>query len=154
MFGSGIAATPLSGAKYVIQDKATGKYFNGFKDGSDADSVPEAQWAATADAATAGVLTSDKNGKFEIHGLTAGTYVLHEVGAPTGYELENKDQEFTVGPNTYTNDLVTLKDDQKPGLPDTGSAEGRIEYAIVALGVAAIGVTIGYVVYKHKHTLA
>ncbi|WP_054718680.1 hypothetical protein [Lacticaseibacillus manihotivorans] len=44
VFGSGIAATPLSGAKYVIQDKATGKYFNGFKDGSDADSVPEAQW--------------------------------------------------------------------------------------------------------------
>ncbi len=65
--------------------------------------------AATADAATAGVLTSDKDGKFEIHGLTAGTYVLHEVGAPTGYELENKDQEFTVGPNTYTNDLVTLR---------------------------------------------
>nr|WP_279384880.1 LPXTG cell wall anchor domain-containing protein [Lacticaseibacillus manihotivorans] len=47
-----------------------------------------------------------------------------------------------------------MKDDQKPGLPDTGSAEGRIEYAIVALGVAAIGVTVGYVVYKRKHTLA
>ena len=154
VFGSGIAATPLSGAKYVIQDKATGKYFNGFKDGSDEDSVPEAQWAASADAATAGVLTSDKDGKFEIHGLTAGTYVLHEVGAPTGYELANKDQEFTVGPNTYTNDLVTLKDDQKPGLPDTGSTEGQIEYAIAAIGAMTIVVAVSYVIYKRKHTVA
>lgn len=154
LFGSGIAPTPLSGAKFVLMDKATGKYFNGFKDGSDADGVPEAQWVDTASSASAGTLTSDKDGKFEIHGLAAGTYVLHETAAPVGYELANKDQEFTIAQNTYTNDQIVLKDDQKPGLPDTGSNEGKVLYSIIALSLTSIGVGVTYYVYKKQHVVA
>lgn len=149
IFGSGLAETALQGAKYVVINSA-GKYFNGFKDGADADKFNEANWVDSLDKVTAaGELTSGKDGKFEISGLQEGTYTLHEIKAPEGYELANKDQQFKVGKNTYTNDLYVMKDDAKPGLPETGSNEAKVLIG-VAIAVTGLAVTVGVYAYKKR----
>lgn len=154
VFGTGVAATPLAGAEFVIKN-ADGKYFNGFVDGTDDDKVPEAQWVDSVDKVDKGILTSASDGTLEIQRIQAGTYEMHEIKAPTGYELQNNDQKFTVGKGTYTSKVYVLKDDTKPGLADTGSTEGKIERAIIAAGIAAAAsATVGGVMwYRKRHAV-
>ena len=61
----------LSGAVFTISD-AKGNYLKS-----------DSTWG---DAASAMKLTSSSNGTFEVKGLGAGDYVLHEVTAPSGYQ--------------------------------------------------------------------
>lgn len=146
LFGTGIARMPLEGAQFVVQN-ADGKFFNGFKDGADDDAIAEAQWVDKATDVTAGILTSDKDGNFAIKGLIAGNYVLQEVKAPTGYELNNHSQKFVVGPNTYTNTVYVASDDAKPTLPNTGSNEFK---AMVAISIVVIAGVVAISVYEVK----
>lgn len=150
LFGSGIAYTKLAGAQFVVKN-ADGKFFNGFKDGSDDDTVAEAQWVdKLSDVTAAGTLTSGKDGNFEIKGLIAGQYVLQETKAPAGYELMQHNQKFTVGPKTYTNTVYVASDDAKPGLPNTGSNEFKAEVAIAITVIAGVAAVSVYEIKKHK----
>lgn len=86
--GTGIAAQKLQGAKFVVQDKRTGKWFNGWKDvKSTTTGEKQAQWVDNYKDVKEGVLTSDKDGKFSLQGFTEGDYKLREIKAPTGYQL-------------------------------------------------------------------
>lgn len=150
LFGSGVAKTPLSGAEFMFQNDK-GKWFNGFTDGTDHDAVLEAQWVDNkSDVTQKGLLISDTKGQFEIAGLEAGTYTLHEVQAPKGYELNTFSQSFNVGPNTYTNTLYVAADDAKPGLPNTGSNEFNAEVALGIVVIAGVATMSFYEIKKHK----
>lgn len=86
-----------------------GKYETAFKAAKNAY-----EWVADKNAANVVKLVSDSQGKFEIIGLEKGTYHLVETKAPGKYAKLN-DQEFKVGPKTYTKheDGVVYKSDEK-----------------------------------------
>jgi len=67
-------------------------------------------------------LTSDENGKATSKELEPGDYVLKEVQAPEGYELSDKEIEFTISNQKIevvklqiTNEKETSKGPEKPG---------------------------------------
>ena len=67
------------------------------------------EWGNKKDAI---VLTSDKDGKFEITGLEYGNYKLEEYKAPDGYaKLDPKEEqlEFEVKKGSYSTEDVNIK---------------------------------------------
>ena len=46
---------------------------------------------------------TDENGEFEVTGLDAGTYTLHETQCPEAYQVVNEDTQFTIE-STYNED--------------------------------------------------
>jgi uncharacterized surface anchored protein len=102
----------IAGAKLQILDKKTGKVI--------------AAWTTKA-------------GKtFTLHGLKPGTYVLHEVSAPTGYQ-KAKDITFTVK-NTDKVQKVTMKDLKiiTPAPGNVGDTTNIILYVVMALLAAGV----------------
>ncbi|HFJ9319376.1 TPA: SpaA isopeptide-forming pilin-related protein [Bacillus tropicus] len=67
-------------------------------------------------------LTSDENGKATLKELNPGDYILKEVQAPEGYELSDKEIEFTISNQKFevvklqiTNKKETSKGPENPG---------------------------------------
>lgn len=91
--------TKLSGAKFTIKavsgtSNHDGKYLGSYGDSgwSYFDSEPK-----TTD--TAGVFTTDKDGKINVSGLDAGTYEVHEIAPPDGYTAISLPKfQFTITP--------------------------------------------------------
>lgn len=91
--------TKLSGAKFTIKavsgtSNHDGKYLGSYGDSgwSYLDSEPK-----TTD--TAGVFTTDKDGKINVSGLDAGTYEVHEIAPPDGYTAISLPKfRFTITP--------------------------------------------------------
>lgn len=152
--GTGIAAQKLQGAKFVVQDKRTGKWFNGWKDvKSTTTGEKQAQWVDNYKDVKEGVLTSDKDGKFSLQGFTEGDYKLREIKAPTGYQLMEETQDFQIGPNTDKKTLTTpivVKNNEKTTMPLTGSQQLLLEVVGGVLTVTVLG-GAGYLVYKKKN---
>ena len=152
--GTGIAAQKLQGAKFVVQDKRTGKWFNGWKDvKSTTTGEKQAQWVDNYKDVKEGVLTSDKDGKFSLQGFTEGDYKLREIKAPTGYQLMEETQDFQIGPNTDKKTLATpivVKNNEKTTMPLTGSQQLLLEVVGGVLTVTVLG-GAGYLVYKKKN---
>ena len=152
--GTGIAAQKLQGAKFVVQDKRTGKWFNGWKDvKSTTTGEKQAQWVDNYKDVKEGVLTSDKDGKFSLQGFTEGDYKLREIKAPTGYQLMEETQDFQIGPNTDKKTLATpivVKNNENTTMPLTGSQQLLLEVVGGVLTVTVLG-GAGYLVYKKKN---
>ncbi|MCT1178698.1 peptidase [Pediococcus pentosaceus] len=136
-FGSGIAKQPLDGAEFVIKN-SQGKYFNGYAD-KNADGIKDVVWVDKLSDVKDGILTSGKDGKFEITRLSAGDYFYTEIKAPDGYQKLTHDYKFTVTKNTYTdsNNLIHIEDDQKGQVPLTG------DHKLIMIGGALVVVAIG-----------
>ena len=49
---------------------------------------------------------TDENGEFEVNGLDAGTYTLHETECPEMYQVINKDTQFTIGASYNANGTI------------------------------------------------
>ncbi|ENJ6135382.1 choice-of-anchor A family protein [Bacillus cereus] len=88
-----------------INKKLAGAVFEIWKDGTKIDT-----------------LTSDENGKAISKELDPGDYILKEVQAPEGYELSDKEIEFTISNQKFevvklqiTNKKETSKGPEKPG---------------------------------------
>ena len=152
--GTGIAAQKLQGAKFVVQDKRTGKWFNGWKGAkSTTTGEKQAQWVDNYKDVKEGVLTSDKDGKFSLQGFTEGDYKLREIKAPTGYQLMEETQDFQIGPNTDKKTLTTpivVKNNEKTTMPLTGSQQLLLEVVGGVLTVTVLG-GAGYWAYKKKN---
>ena len=114
------------------------------------------EWVDSQDAANIVKLISDAQGKFEIVGLEKGTYKLVETKTPGNYAKIN-DQEFTVGPETYSkhedgvvysSDDKAIKvgegniseaqriDNKKVTIPQTGGM-GTVLFTIVGISLMA-----------------
>lgn len=94
--------TKLQGAEFVLLNSA-GKFAT-VSGGKVTGWVDETNEYTT--------LTSDAEGLFVISGLDAGTYKLREIKAPEGYNLMDKDVEFTISATLNQTDgyLGTAKD--------------------------------------------
>lgn len=139
--GTGIAAEKLQGAQFTVQDLKTGKWFNGFKDDAKTGEKT-AQWVDSYKDVKEGILTSDKEGKFELQGFTEGDYKLREVKAPSGYQLMEETVNFKIGPNTdkqTLNSPVVIKNNEKTTMPLTGSQKLLITVVGGVVTVSVLG---------------
>ena len=86
-----VASKTLPGAQFTLQD-ADGNYVvvdgNGKVTG----------WTASAEDAS--TLISGEDGKFRVYGLDEGTYMLHEVQPPDGYNRLKEDVELVINAAT------------------------------------------------------
>lgn len=143
------SGTALAGAKFTIQDK-DGNYLNA--DGSKAASKTE--------------LSVDDNGKLEIHGLDAASYVITETVAPDGHIITDSPVNITLnatyegekltgytvsGDKTATGTIVesitdtahneaafNIENPKQGLLPQTGEA-GTIAVTVIGAGMIALG---------------
>ncbi len=92
------------------------------------------------------ILTTDKDGKINIHGLdSADKYLLREIKAPEGYNLVKEPTEVTITrgesatPNTLAQVALTTKVNNNSGteLPSTGGIGTTIFYAVGGVLVLA-----------------
>lgn len=142
--GTGAGSQKLQGAQFAVQDKKTGKWFNGFKDAKDTkSSEPEAQWVDDWKDVKEGTLTSDKDGKFDLQGFTEGDYKLRETKAPDGYQLMEETVDFKIGPKTDANTIsnpIVIKNNGKTSMPLTGSNQMLLSGLTAASVLTLIGV--------------
>jgi len=146
LFGIVIKATPLEGAEFAAKN-AEGKYYGGLVD-TDKDGVKEAVWVD--DVANAAILKSDKEGHFEITGLTEGKYSLEETKAPENYQKLTKEISFKVDKDSYKEEnRITIKNNQKASVPMTGS-NGFQTYVLISCLLLGAGVLSAVVYFKKK----
>lgn len=144
----GIGAKKLQGAQFAVQDKRTGKWFNGFKAAKDTKSgEPEAQWVDDWKDVKAGTKTSDKDGKFDLQGFTEGDYELRETKAPDGYQLMEETVGFKIGPKTDAvtiSNPIVIKNNEKTSMPLTGSQQKIVVVAGAVATLVVVGAIAGY----------
>lgn len=144
----GIGAKKLQGAQFAVQDKRTGKWFNGFKAAKDTKSgEPEAQWVDDWKDVKAGTKTSDKDGKFDLQGFTEGDYELRETKAPDGYQLMEETVGFKIGPKTDAvtiSNPIVIKNNEKTSMPLTGSQQKIVVVAGAVAALVVVGAIAGY----------
>ncbi|MEE1218655.1 MAG: isopeptide-forming domain-containing fimbrial protein [Ruminococcus sp.] len=101
-------------------------------------------------------ITTDSNGKFEFVGLDEGTYKLHEVSAPEGYNKLTTDMEVVITSEYKEATLTatykingkapaTIEVENKAGglFPETGGMGTTIFYTVGAvLMIAAVGIFV------------
>lgn len=88
-------------------------------------------------------ITTDENGKFEIVGLDEGTYALHEVSAPEGYNKLAEDVEVIIT-STYDDAALTAEYEINDADPATIEVENKTGGLFPETG--GIGTTIFYIV--------
>lgn len=149
-FGNGNEQKVLKGAEFVVlsQDK---QQVAKIEDGK-ITGWKTAPADLTAENVTGSVLTTNDQGKIDVAGLDAGTYYLHEVKAPDGYNKMKDDQEVTISRTEDATDSsmsynkLTVKVENLSGtiLPSTGGMGTTIFYVlggILAVGAAVLLVT-------------
>ena len=152
-FGNGDKTKGLKGAQFVVlsQDKQkVAKVADGKITGW--DSVTADEYATAWPEGKGTILITGDNGKINVKGLDAGTYYLHEVKAPDGYNKLKDDKEFTIDRQkndtgtsmSYTKLTVDVDNLSGTILPSTGGMGTTIFYVlggILAVGAAVLLVT-------------
>ena len=115
---------------------------------TDKDGVKEAVWVD--DVANAAILKSDKEGHFEITGLTEGKYSLEETKAPENYQKLTKEISFKVDKDSYKEEnRITIKNNQKASVPMTGS-NGFQTYVLISCLLLGAGALSAVAYFKKK----
>lgn len=93
------------------------------------------------------IITTDENGYFVIVGIDEGTYKLHEVEAPAGYNKLSEDLTVTVSSEHNDDDLtatynasdlsIEVKNNTGSLLPETGGIGTTIFYVVGGLLMVA-----------------
>lgn len=122
----------LPDAEFILQMKDkedTAKWDYLKYDDSSTSTSTSAKWTYTGVASTdATKFKTDRNGKINVQGLTAGTYRFIEVSAPNGYIMDGtKEYQFTIN----NAGKVTWEEDAR-GIGET-SSEGEAYSAIVTI---------------------
>lgn len=101
------------------------------------------QWEYVTDKSAAFTFVSSTDGKFEIKGLSAGTYKLIETKAPAGYALLQDPITFQVGPGSYNDangiDGHTQIKNKDVTIPQTGGM-GTVIFTLVGLSIMGAAV--------------
>ena len=152
-------ATPLPGAEFNLLIGSDIQWFvKGAADG-------EYYLANQGDSHATQTLAVDSNGKLNIKGLDAGTYILKETKAPDGYNLKteadtivitdtNKDGKLDgqvggqdVDPNGTGIYTITVENSKGFQLPVTGGI-GTVVFAAAGIVVVGLGMTLLMIVFK------
>ncbi len=135
--------TSKDGKKYLT-DTGTGYEWKELPANFDAESYDPAALDKTAV-----VLTSGKNGDFEVTGLGFGDYSLTEVKAPEGHALLTEPQTFKVDKDSYDdNHIIKIANAAEGVLPHTG---GMGIYVIMLVGAVIIAAGIFFLKRNKRH---
>lgn len=152
-FGNNDEKKLLKGAQFVVlsqDNQKVAKVVDGRITGW--ETVPTAGTTGEVTWPDGTVLTTNEQGKIDVAGLDAGTYYLHEVKAPDGYNTMKEDKEFTISRTedatdssmSYTKNTVKVNNNSGTILPSTGGMGTTIFYVlggILAVGAAVLLVT-------------
>ena len=92
---------------------------------------------------------TDRDGKAVFVGLQAGTYYLHEVKAPEGYNVLNEDIEVVIPVDAPADFEVQVENTGGALLPETGGP-GTVLFTIMGLLLMASATTV-YLTARRKH---
>lgn len=143
----------LKGAEFLVTSKDGKKYLTDTGTGYEWKELPANFDAESYDPAaldkTAVVLTSGKNGDFEVTGLGFGDYSLTEVKAPEGHALLTEPQTFKVDKDSYDEDhVIKIANAAEGVLPHTG---GMGIYVIMLVGAVIIAAGIFFLRRNKRH---
>ena len=144
-------ATPLPGAEFNLLIGSDIQWFvKGAADG-------EYYLANQGDSNATQTLAVDSNGKLNIKGLDAGTYILKETKAPDGYNLKTEPDQIVItdadpdgildegdGTGIYK---ISVENSKGFTLPVTGGM-GTVVFVATGIVVAGLGITLLMVVFK------
>lgn len=82
---------------------------------------------------------SDENGVFEFKNIPCGEWIIKELKAPHGYELNDEENKIKISENGQTVN-ITVTNKKIPEIPKTG--EDRKPVFLIALALSAISILI------------
>ena len=82
---------------------------------------------------------SDENGVFEFKNIPCGEWIIKELKAPHGYELNDEEYKIKISENGQTVN-ITVTNKKIPEIPKTG--EDRKPVFLIALALSAISILI------------
>ena len=142
-------STPLSGAEFVIRQKADDNTFKYLAKVDNAYTWVD-KWENNENIVK---LTSADNGETNtVYGLAKGLYELYEIKAPEDYNRLEDGISFTINGSTTSELAVTSTVENKKGsmLPETGGIGTTIFYLIGAILVIGAGVV--FVTRRRMHS--
>lgn len=138
-YANGKTETPLAGAKFTLYKTETDPKLSAYSDPvSFTETATKNTYQVDADGLVTEI-TTDDTGRFELHGLDAGTYYLKEIEAPAGYNKLDTVVKVTIDHDGKINATV-----EEPGgvtqigvnnqsgteLPSTGGIGTTIFYVL------------------------
>ena len=105
--------SPLEGATFKVTQKIGDSYETVIQEGKEL------------------ILTSGKDGRFEVNNLAYGDYYLWEVKAPQGYKKLESSVKFTVSEEMNKKVLI-IKNDKEPKIPMPKTGELMIPFLLVS----------------------
>lgn len=147
---------PLGGAEFIIYKKVGDVEHYLVLEGSAGQYTYKSTTTTVGSATKISAMTGDSNtGKYNIDGLDADTYYLHEVTVPTGYNALATDPSLVVkvtasGEDNLTlgyekansNGVLTVVNSSGAVLPSTGATGTIIFITVGGLMVVAMGVLL------------
>lgn len=137
----------LAGAEFIVQNQK-GQSLSRLDEKNKWLEVDKTQPVASLEKQVV-ILTSDTKGNFSINGLPDGTYQLHEIKAPTGYQRAETPVVFNIDAMFPSSEPLSVINQKKNvrWFPKTNDSQQK---GLIVLGILLIFLAGGVMVFKWK----